>query len=72
MKRLHVLLVFAVFALPLPGCCNAWPRWWGYRGDPCNVYPTYESAPAVEGAWMVAPEQGTEVLPGPATAEPST
>jgi len=72
MKRLLVLIIIAAFAAPLAGCCDAWPRLWSYRGDPCNVYPSYESMPAVSGGLIAPPAQGTEVLPGPASMESST
>ena len=73
MKRLFVLFIIAAFAVPFAGCCNGWPRLWSYRGDPCNVCPSYESMPAVSGGLVVPQGQGTEVLlPGPVSTESST
>jgi len=71
MKRLVVLTMFAILGMSLAGCCRAWPRWWMFRGDPCNVCPNYESMPVVGQEYM-APGPSAEVLPGPVSSEPST
>ncbi|MFV1966525.1 MAG: hypothetical protein ACC628_13960 [Pirellulaceae bacterium] len=72
MKRLVVLAIFATVGLSLAGCSQTWPRWSWYRGDPCNVSPTYESMPAVMGQEYMAPTPSAEVLPGPVHSESST
>ena len=72
MKRLVLLAILAITALPLAGCNRGWPRCWGYRGDPCNVCPSYESMPGVMGQEYITPGPAAEVLPGPVQSDPST
>ena len=75
MKRLMMLAILAVSAVVLTGCSGAWPRCSWFRGDECNAYstPTCDAMPYVTEGMMVGPSTSTpEVLPGPASASPST
>ena len=72
MKRLVLLAMLAALGLSVAGCSHNWLRQCWYRGDPCNVCPTYESTPAVMGQEYMTPGPAAEVLPGPVQSDPST
>jgi hypothetical protein len=72
MKRLVVIAMLVTLGSSIAGCSQTWPRCWWFRGDPCNVCPTYESMPAMIGPEYVTPAPAAEVLPGPVESESST
>jgi hypothetical protein len=72
MKRLMILTIVAALAISVVGCCRAWPRWWGYQGDPCNVYPGYSTVPGTQAETIVPGAPQTQLLPGPAESTSST
>ena len=70
-KYMMMMSIVAAVTVSLAGCNGVWPRCGWYRGDACEVCPTYESYPAVSEGWMVPSMTAPEVLPGPATTQPS-
>ena len=72
MKKTMIFTILAALAVSLAGCSSAWPRCWWYRGDACEVSPTYDYCPTGSGQMIVPQASMPEVLPGPANTEPTT